>query len=307
MEVVGESILSAAVAVLFGKLASPDLLKFARQEKVIAELEGWKKELRMINEVLDEAEEKQIAKLSVKEWVDDLRELAYDMEDVLDEFSTELLRRGLISDRPHQVATTSKVHSLIPSCFAFAGSNPVSEIKFNMEMGYKIKKISSRLDDISRRKAKLGLKGSENFASGTAASTWKRPPSTCLMNEPVHGRDEDKKAIIEMLLKDEVDESNFGVIPIVGIGGMGKTTLAQFIYKDEEIVKHFEPRAWVCVSDERDVEKLTNTVLNAVSPGEVRDGDDFNQVRQKLSTNLSGKRFLLVLDDVWNIKSYERC
>ncbi|KAJ9697498.1 hypothetical protein PVL29_009357 [Vitis rotundifolia] len=258
----------------------------------------------MINEVLDEAEEKQITKPSVKDWVDDLRDLAYDMEDVLDEFATEELRRRLMADRPHQVATTSKVWSLIPTCFA--GFNPVSEVKFNIEMGSKIKEISWRLDDISRRKAELGLKGLEKFASGAAASTWQRPPSTSLINEPVHGRDEDKKVIIEMLLKDEAGESNFGVIPIVGIGGMGKTTLAQFIYKDDEIVKHFEPRVWVCVSDESDVENLTKKILNAVSPDEIRDGDDFNQVQLKLSENLGGKRFLLVLDDVWNIKSYEQ-
>nr|CAN81181.1 hypothetical protein VITISV_020334 [Vitis vinifera] len=88
---------------------------------------------------------------------------------------------------------------------------------------------------------------------------------------------------------------------------MGKTTLAQLIYRDEEIVKHFEPRVWVCVSDERDVEKLTKIILNAVSPNEVRDGDNFNQVQLKLSNNLAGKRFLLVLDDVWNINNYERC
>ena len=304
MEVVGESVLSAAVEVLFGKLASSDLLKFARQEEVIAELEGWKRKLRMINEVLDEAEEKQITKPSVKEWVDDLRDLAYDMEDVLDEFATEELRRRLMADRPHQVATTSKVRSLIPTFFA--GFNPVSEVKFNMEMGSKIKEITGRLGDISRRKAELGLKGLEKFASGAAASTWQRPTSTSLINEPVHGRDEDKKVIIEMLLKDEAGESNFGVIPIVGLGGMGKTTLAQFIYKDDEIVKHFEPRAWVCVSDESDVENLTKNILNAVSPDEIRDRDDFNQVQRKLSKSLAGKRFLLVLDDVWNIKSYEQ-
>ncbi|KAJ9697501.1 hypothetical protein PVL29_009360 [Vitis rotundifolia] len=303
MEVIGESVLSTAVEALFGKLASPDLLKFARQEEVIAELEGWKRELRMINEVLDEAEEKQITKPSVKEWVDDLRDLAYDMEDVLDEFATELLRRRLMADRPHQVATTSKVRSLIPTCFA--GFNPVSEVKFNIEMGSKIKEITRRLDDISRRKAELGLKGLEKFASGAAASTWQRPPSTSLINEPVHGRDEEKDVIIEML-KDEAGESNFGVIPIVGIGGMGKTTLAQFIYKDDEIVKHFEPRAWVCVSDESDVENLTKKILNAVSPNEIRDRDDFNQVQLKLSKSLAGKKFLLVLDDVWNIKSYEQ-
>ena len=68
-----------------------------------------------------------------------------------------------------------------------------------------------------------------------------------MINEVVHGRDKDKEVIIEMLLKDEAGESNFRVIPIVGLGGMRKTTLAQLIYKDEEIVKHFEPRVWVCI------------------------------------------------------------
>ena len=127
-----------------------------------------------------------------------------------------------------------------------------------------------------------------------------------MINEVVHGRDKDKEVIIEMLLKDEAGESNFRVIPIVGLGGMRKTTLAQLIYKDEEIVKHFEPRVWVCVSDESDVEKLTKIIFNVVSPNEVRDGDNFNQVQLKLSNNLAGKRFLLVLNDVWNINNYEQ-
>ena len=87
---------------------------------------------------------------------------------------------------------------------------------------------------------------------------------------------------------------------------MGKTTLAQLIYRDEEIVKHFEPRVWVCVSDESDVEKLTKIIFNAVSPNKVRDGDNFNKMQLKLSNNLAGKRFLLVLNDVWNINNYER-
>ncbi|CBI35644.3 unnamed protein product, partial [Vitis vinifera] len=252
MEVVGESVLSAAVEVLFGNLASPELLKFARQGEVIAELENWKKELMMINEVLDEAEEKQTTKPSVKNWLDDLRDLAYDMEDVLDELATELLRRRLKAEGADQVATTN---------------------------------------DISSRKAKL------------AASTWQRPPTTSLINEPVHGRDDEKEVIIEMLLKDEGGESNFGVIPIVGIGGMGKTTLAQLIYRDDEIVKHFEPTVWVCVSDESDVEKLTKIILNAVSPDEMRDGDDFNQVLGGLLRSKPQNQWEHVLSSkMWNRK-----
>ncbi|RVW92784.1 putative disease resistance protein RGA4 [Vitis vinifera] len=207
MEVVGESVLSAALQVLFGKLVFPELLNFALQEGVIAELENWKEKLMMINEVLDEAEEKQHQS------------------------------RPLMSEGADQVATTSKVRSLIPTCFT--GFNPVDEVKFNIEMGTKIRKSLGGLGDSSTRKAELG----------------------------------------------------FDMVPGVetSIGGMGKTTLAQLIYRDEEIVKHFEPRVWVCVSDERDVEKLTKIILNAVSPNEVRDGDNFNQVQLKLSNNLAGK------------------
>ena len=88
--------------------------------------------------MLEEAEEKQTTKPFVKNWLDNLRDLAYDMEDVLDEFATELLRRRLMSEGADQVATTSKVRSLIPTCFT--GFNPVDEVKFNIEMGTKIRK-----------------------------------------------------------------------------------------------------------------------------------------------------------------------
>ena len=77
------------------------------------------------------------------------------MEDVLDEFAAELLRRKLMSEGADQVATTSKVRSLIPTCFT--GFNPVDEVKFNIEMGTKIKEITRRLGDSSTRKVELGF------------------------------------------------------------------------------------------------------------------------------------------------------
>ena len=62
MEVVGEAILSSALGLLFDKLSSSELLKFARQENVHAELENWRNELLVMEEVLDDAEEKQITR-----------------------------------------------------------------------------------------------------------------------------------------------------------------------------------------------------------------------------------------------------
>ncbi|RVW92781.1 putative disease resistance RPP13-like protein 1 [Vitis vinifera] len=272
MEVVGEVVLSAGLELLLKKLASSELLQFARQQKVYSELKKWEDNLLTVNEVLDDAEMKQMTSPAVKNWLCQLRDLAYDAEDVLDEFATELLRHKLMAERP-QTPNTSKVRSLIPTCCT--SFNPC-HVVFNVKMGSKIKEITNRLEELSTKNVGLGLrKGTVELGlervDGTT-STWQRPPTTSLIDEPVHGRDDDKKVIIEMLLKDEGGESNFGVIPIVGIGGMGKTTLAQLIYRDDEIVKHFEPRVWVCVSDESDVEKLTKIILNAVSPDEIRDG-----------------------------------
>ena len=78
----------------------------------------------------------------------------------------------------------------------------------------------------------------------------------------------------------------------------------RLVYNDDAVVKHFTPRAWVCVSDEFDVVKLTKAILSAISPQSSNDANDFNQLQVQLSQSLAGKRFLLVLDDVWN-RNYE--
>ncbi|KAG2632999.1 hypothetical protein PVAP13_2NG265806 [Panicum virgatum] len=92
-------------------------------------------------------------------------------------------------------------------------------------------------------------------------------------------RADEKKEVVCTLLA-QVGNENLTVHPIVGMRGLGKTTLAQLIYNDPEIQKHFELRLWVCVSDNFDVESLANRI--------------------KLQNAVSGKRYLLVLDDVWN-------
>ena len=197
-------------------------------------------------------------------------------------------------------------------------------MKFNIKMGPKIKEITNRLEVLLTKNVRLGLRkatvelGLERV-DGTSSSTWQRPPTTCLIDEPVHGRDYDKKIIKDLLLMGDGGERNFGVIPIVGIGGIGKTTLAQSVYGDDEIMKHFDPKGvGLCI--ESAVVKITIAILKALSPlDQVHefkdfnqlqfkycDGDDFNQVQLKLSNILFGKRFLLVLDDVWNINDYER-
>ncbi|MBA0624932.1 hypothetical protein Godav_010200, partial [Gossypium davidsonii] len=93
------------------------------------------------------------------------------------------------------------------------------------------------------------------------------------------------------------------VLSIVGMGGMGKTTLAQLVYNDASTKESFDHRAWVCVSDEFDAVNITKTILQSIT-SEPCAYNDLNLLQVKLKEKLSGKKFLLVLDDIWN-ESYE--
>ncbi|KAM3683630.1 hypothetical protein ACJW31_12G162600 [Castanea mollissima] len=88
LEAVAGAALSAFFDVLFDKLSSSDLLKIFSQGNVDADLNNWEAILREIRDVLDDAEEKQITNGSVKTWLGDLEALAYDADDILDEFAT---------------------------------------------------------------------------------------------------------------------------------------------------------------------------------------------------------------------------
>ncbi|WKA01742.1 hypothetical protein VitviT2T_020008 [Vitis vinifera] len=181
-----------------------------------------------VNEAL--AQEKQITKQSVKAWLGDLRDLAYDMEKILDEFSYEALRKKLIVE-----GNRSKVRKFIP----------IKAMR-NVMMGSKIKDITTRLEAIYAQKAEPGL----DKVADITQSTWERPLTTSLVYEPwVYGRDVDKQIIIDMLPRDEPIQTNVSVISIVAMGGMGKTTLARLVYDDAETTKHFNVKAWASVSD----------------------------------------------------------
>ncbi|KAJ9685602.1 hypothetical protein PVL29_017587 [Vitis rotundifolia] len=290
VEVVGEALLSAALGFLFDKLRSNDLIKFARQEDVHTDLNKWKKELESIQQELNDAEEKQITVDSVKSWLFDLRVLAYDMEDILDEFDYELTKR-LLKGAEGDEASTSKVRKFIPMCCT-------SFSRVNVNMAPKVREITSRLQGILARKAGLGL---EKVTGAAATSAWQRPPPTTpIAYEPhVCGRDEDKTLVLDLLRKVEPNENNVSVISIVGLGGVGKTTLVRQVY-NYDLAKNFELKAWVCVTDVFDVENITKAILNSVLESDASGSLDFQQVQKKLTDTLAGKTFLLVLDDVWN-------
>ncbi|KAK9938701.1 hypothetical protein M0R45_015424 [Rubus argutus] len=284
----GEAVLGAFLPVLLEKLAHREVLDyFGRLMGVNKKaLKKWTTTLTAIKAVLNDAEEKQLTQDGVKLWLDDLRDLAYDVEDLLNIFATKMLKRRI--ERPQGRTIKLWICSL-------------SKAKFNVSMNSEIKKINDRLEEISTREKQFGLK-----KLGVSTKPWKIPQTTSHLDGPVIGRDEDKKQIVgELLSKEETCTSNFHVVAIVGTGGLGKTTLAKHVFNDAA-TEQFNPKAWVSVSDDFDLLRVATALLESLTSGNVRELKELNSVQDKLSKELAGKKFFIVLDDVWNTCNYDQ-
>ncbi|KAF3659880.1 putative bifunctional aspartokinase/homoserine dehydrogenase 1-like [Capsicum annuum] len=129
--------------------------------------------------------------------------------------------------------------------------------------------------------------------------------STSVVEFDVFGRQNEKKELIDRLTSKEASEKNLTVVPIVGMGGMGKTTLAKAAYNDEKVQSHFNWTAWFCVSEPYDAFRITKGLLQDMGSFDLKDDNNLNRLQVKLKEKLNGKRFLIVLDDVWNEKYNE--
>ncbi|KAL7204516.1 hypothetical protein ACSBR2_017566 [Camellia fascicularis] len=187
---------------------------------------------------------------------------------------------------------------MIPTCCK--GFSPTTLLSnFMKSSTSKIEEITTRLQSIFERGSRLGL---QNIVARESAKAWHRPPSTSLIHEPrICGRDKEKKEIIDFLLRNESSDNKVGIIPIVGMGGLGKTTLAQMAYNDEVVNKNFDLKAWVCVSDEFDILRISKVILESITSKSC-EFKELNQVQVQLKQNLVGKKILIVLDDVWDKK-----
>ncbi|KAJ9158798.1 hypothetical protein P3X46_024344 [Hevea brasiliensis] len=250
---------------------------------------GVKDELRKleatvssIHDVLLDAEEQQKQNHQVKGWLEKLQEVVYDADDLLDDFATEALRR--------QVMTGNRMAKEV-SLF-FSSSN---WLVYGFNMCHKIKAIRERLHEIDADKQSFKLKVHKKERVYT---TKVRDQTESSVPEVVVGREGDKKAITELLLASN-NEENVSVLSIVGIGGLGKTTIAQLIFNDEQIKNYFELTKWARISDPFDVKMIVRKILESAKRTKSEDLD-LEPLKSQLGNIVNGKRYLLVLDDVWN-------
>ncbi|XP_028123842.1 putative disease resistance RPP13-like protein 1 [Camellia sinensis] len=168
---------------------------------------------------------------------------------------------------------------------------------FNFKSGSKLIEITSQLQEVATKGKELGL--DKRLVGRMSTDLQQRSQTTCLKEPHIHGRDKDIKQIMELLFGDAPTGTSFDVIPIVGMGGIGKTILTQHIYNHDQVQKHFNLKAWVCVSDDFEVMRITKAILESFTHCSWN-FSNLNEVQVQLSKTLAGKKFLLVLDDVWD-------
>uniref|UniRef100_A0A2N9GJD8 Rx N-terminal domain-containing protein n=1 Tax=Fagus sylvatica TaxID=28930 RepID=A0A2N9GJD8_FAGSY len=211
---------------------------------------GFKEELRKLREsltkiqaVLNDAEKRQVSDESVRIWLLELKDVAYRADNVLDVFGYEILRQKV------ETQNKKKVRSF------FSLSNP---IVFSFKMVNKIKNINQSLDRIKTDIAVIGLR--MESVNSIPKFSLDRETDSFIDDSEVIGRGDDVLEIVNLLIG-AGNQQAISVIPIVGMAGLGKTTIAKLVYKHELVKKHFDVMIWVCVSEDFDVKKILREIL----------------------------------------------
>lgn len=271
-------------------LSTPIRRCFGPPSDVPADLEELGQSLRGVLPLLEDAERRE--EHAVKRWLREVKHVACDADDLLDDLELAL---PLQSQAAGVAKKRKEKHQ------SGGGAPPLTrlgETSARNDVGSRIKGIMERFDEIEKERQAFHLREEDGVVRRVGAPV--RPPTGALVDETrFYGRDGEKEIIIGDLLSNEQGTENFIVVSIVGMGGLGKTTLAQMVYKDAKVREHFQLTSWVHVSEEFDVVRLTRATIESITKKR-SELVELSPLQEELECELSGKRFLLVLDDVWS-------
>ncbi|KAK1697180.1 hypothetical protein QYE76_013877 [Lolium multiflorum] len=163
-----------------------------------------------------------------------------------------------------------------------------------VDFSERMKHIVEQLQPVRREVTKI-LQSCDRITVPDIAHS--RPITTGQSIEPkLYGRDNILNSIIYDMTKGKYRIKDLTVLPIVGPGGIGKTTLIQHIYHNKEVQNHFQVVIWVCVSLSFNLNKLLEDIKKYLPPVE---GEKGYRPEELIEKRLKSKRFLIVLDDMW--------
>ncbi|KAF4362776.1 hypothetical protein F8388_022433 [Cannabis sativa] len=280
-------LIAADVAIfLLEKLGTTAYKQICLARGLKGNIEKLREDIRKIEGFLIDAIENQVKKDDVIDWLTRLKNVFLDAEDVLDEFECEKQRRKFVEEHG---SPSRKVRRFV------SRSNPLF---FSLYLGHSIEYITKSLDKLYADRQKLGL---NEKVEGIYRSVkeWKDAGSF-VVSSKVIGRDDEQRKIVDCLIDHvHVHDHKLSVIHIYGMPGIGKTALAKLVSQDERVNRYFQLKIWVSVTKELEVHKLLEMMLNYVTKKKNK-----NSAKDHLIAELQGyikqKRFLLILDNVWD-------
>ncbi|KAL9260915.1 Disease resistance protein RGA2-like protein [Drosera capensis] len=263
-----EAILSNLAQNLIQTLASEALQAAASIWGFRSDLQRLKATTNAINNVILDAEDRQAEEHAVQDWLNRLKAVLYIADDLFDEYATLASRKTIIT-------RGNKFSKQVRLFFS-----KYNQIYLAIKVSRQIKKIRSELDDIENDGRRYAFRVRCN--EPPVIRRTRDDEHSYIHEDEVIGREHDKEAIIRMLLHP------------------AETALAQFVYNDEAVRNEFHVKLWVCVSEEFfDIKVIIQKILKSAT-NTSPDNQDLDQLQSKLREVVCNKKYLLVLDDVWN-------
>ncbi|KAL6626391.1 hypothetical protein ACP70R_030117 [Stipagrostis hirtigluma subsp. patula] len=272
MAEIGGLLAAAVLKGAAGKVAAAAGDRIMLQWRYRKDLEYMKDTLESIGAVLEDAEKRSIEDAEVRLWLQRLTTASYNISDMFDEFEVKTAKKSALR----------KLKVL----------NPCLTLVSEVGLAGKMKEAREKLEHISNLHQKFCfVAGSSSYVQPVRDE---RLTSPMVFEADILGRDEEKEKLIDLLMNTRTS-SDFIVLPIHGIGGIGKTTLAQLIYNDT-CFKNYK-KAWVYVSETFDLKKINDTITSEL---EVQ-----SQLTDTLEPNDACKKILIVLDDLWENNDFK--
>ncbi|VAI70744.1 unnamed protein product [Triticum turgidum subsp. durum] len=217
-----ESLLLPLVRGVAGKAADALVQTVTRMCGLEDDRETLERHLLAVQCKLANAEGRSQSNAYLRSWMEKLKAVAYEADDVLDDFQYEGLRREARIGK----STSRKVLSYVTYH---------SPLLFRFAMSRKLKSVS-KIKELVEEMKMFGLENSGNRQE--PLHPWRETHSKLDESTDIFGRDDDKERVVKLLL-DQQDQQKVQVLPIFGMGGLGKTTLAKMVYNDQEVQQHF--------------------------------------------------------------------
>lgn len=253
-----------------------------------------------IQATLHDAEEHwNIREESTKLRLRELKEVACDAEDIVEEYEYKVNRYKVEDlERYASVRNTNKrKHHEENEPY----SMDIAFVAPPYQLILRAREITDRYQEIVNYSDHLILSENDGERRHIPDINIFQHTSSLISKKTIAGRDLDKRRIVEniMSMQEKIVRNPVCVIAIVGMGGLGKTTLAQLVYNNLRVRQLFDKHAWISVSENFDVSAITRNIFSSLTNGRC-EHTEFVELQERLANEIQDKRVLLVLDNVWN-------